>query len=156
MSKKTNNRFVSSNKSTEQNQASKFRKCVHNIYSHHYAANMKQHDDIMQNSINKINSVNMDSTINIKIIFHFLAPKGSYNRDSVLRRAHDIIVSLNDDFNNYTNNPNTMNNFKYKSIINQVFTSNMSKQNIYLGKKYHLFLFLFIHIFFIIILIFFL
>ena len=137
MSKRTNNntRFVTSNKPTEQNQI-KHRKCAHHIYSHNYAANMKQHYEIMEQMKDKLCIVDMDSTINIKIILHFLAPRGSYNKDKVLARAYDVILSLNDDFNNYSNNPNTMNNFRYKSIINQVFTSNMAKQNIYLGQDY--------------------
>ncbi|XWV26965.1 putative bifunctional metalloprotease/ubiquitin-protein ligase [Tupanvirus soda lake] len=135
MSKRTNNnRFVTSNKPIEQN--SKCRKCVHHIYSHHYAANMRQHDEIIEKNADKVNIVDIDSTVNIKIVFHFLAPKGSYNKDRVLARVHDIILSLNDDFNNYTTNQNTMNNFKYKSIINQVFISNNIKQNIYLGPNY--------------------
>jgi hypothetical protein len=138
MSKKTNNnnRFISNNKPTESSQAPKFRKCVHHIHSDYYAANRRQHDDIIKKNSDKINLVDMDNTIDIKIVFHFLAPNGTYNRDRVLSRAHDIILALNDDFNNYTANPNTMNNFKYKSIINQVFISNMRKQNIYLGKDY--------------------
>ncbi|XWV25627.1 bifunctional metalloprotease ubiquitin-protein ligase [Tupanvirus deep ocean] len=141
MSKRSNNnRFVTSNKPTEQNQIGKVRKCVHHIYSHNYAANMRQHDEIIEKNGDKVNVVDMDSTVNIKIVFHFLAPKGSYNKDRVLARAHDIILSLNDDFNNYTTNQNTMNNFKYKSIINQVFISNNIKQNIYLGPNYLKFL----------------
>src|SRR5688572_2740646 len=104
MSKRTNNnRFVTSNKPTDQNQV-KQRKCAHHIYSHNYAANMRQHDEIMEKSKDKIATIDMNSTINIKIVFHFLAPIGSYNKDKVLSRTHDIILSLNDDFNNYTNN----------------------------------------------------
>jgi hypothetical protein len=140
MSKRSNNRFVTGNKNIEQTQSSKDRKCAHHIYSQHYAANMRQHDEIMRKAEEPFRMVDMDSSIVIKIVFHFLAPKGSYNRDRVLSRVHDVVMSLNDDFNNYTNNPNTMNNFKYKSIINQVFISNMAKQNIYLGPDYIKFL----------------
>lgn len=132
MSKK-NNRFVIANKCTENK---KFRKCAHHIFSYGYAANMRAHDDIVQQAGNQICMIDMDTTIVIKIIFHFMAPVGCYNRDKVTTRAYDIIMSLNDDFNNYTSNPNTMNNFRYKSIINQVFITNMAKQNRYLSNQY--------------------
>ncbi|AVL93614.1 putative bifunctional metalloprotease/ubiquitin-protein ligase [Megavirus vitis] len=138
MSKQTNNRIVNNNKSTESKP--KFRKCVHHILSHNYAANIKKHDDIIEKATPFISSMNMDETINVKILFHFLAPIGSYNREKVMSRAHDVIMSINDDFNNYTNNQNTMNNFKYKSIVNQIFASNMGKQNVYLGQNYLKFL----------------
>lgn len=139
MSKRANARFIANNKTIDKNQ-SKYRKCVYHIHSQIYTANMKQHDEIVDANLDKINAVDMDSTINIKIALHFLAPKGTFNRDRVLTRAHELIMSLNDDFNNYSSNPNTMNNFKYKSIINQVFISNMPKQSIYLGAEYLKFL----------------
>lgn len=131
-----NSKFVVSNKSP----SGMTRKCGLHIYSHSYAANVRRHDEIFTDSMNILNNVNMDTSINIKMVFHFLAPNGSYNRDRVLSRIHDIVQSLNDDFNNYTSNPNTMNNFRYKSIVNQVFLGNMQKQNIYLGPDYMRFL----------------
>ena len=137
MSKRTNNRFIIGSKNIN---STPCRKCSHHVYSHNYAANMRQHDDIIERFEKKIAAIDMDSTINIKIAFHFVAPKGSYGRERVISRVHDIIMSINDDFNNYSNNPNTMNNFRYKSIINQVFLSNMPKQNIYLGNEYLKFL----------------
>ena len=134
MSKRSNNnRFVVANKNTDH---PRYRKCAHHIYSQSYVSNIRQHDDIMNKSADRIAATDMDDTINIKVVFHFLSPKGSYNKDRVLNRAHDIIQSLNDDFNNYNDNPNTMNNFRYKSVINQVFISNMPKQNIYLSDDY--------------------
>jgi hypothetical protein len=136
MSKHSNNRFIVSNKYTEKSKYPPYRKCAHHIHSHNYAANVRQHDEIIEKATDKIVSVDTDSTIGIKILFHFLIPKGTYNRNKIQARAHDIILSLNDDFNNYSSNQNTMNNFKYKSVINQVFISNMAKQNIYLGKEY--------------------
>lgn len=68
----------------------------------------------------------------IQVAFHFLAPVGSYNTQKVELRAYDIILSLNDDWNNYSNSPNLMNNFRYKSVISQVFPNNASKQTAYL------------------------
>ena len=112
------------------------RKCVHHVLSHSYSANMKIHDDIVNNMSNDINLIDPNSTIIITIALHFLAPIGSYETSHVRARAHDIIMSLNDDFNNYTTNSNTMNNYKYKSIINQVFDANMAKQSTYLGTNY--------------------
>jgi hypothetical protein len=134
MSKKTNNRYIASNKDTEQ--PSGLRKCAHHVYSYNYASNMRRHDEIMNIANPKLVTVDMDTTYTIKVAIHFLAPTGSYNRDRVISRAHDIILSINDDFNNYTTNPNTMNNFRYKSIVNQVFIGNMAKQSIYLGPNY--------------------
>ena len=136
MSKKTNNRFVIANKNIDKAQLNGHRKCAHHIYSYNYAANMRMYDEITKQHANFISQTDMDLTISIKVVFHFLAPRGSYNKDRVLSRALDIIAALNDDFNNYTSNHNTMNNFRYKSIINQVFIGNMPKQNIYLGPQY--------------------
>ncbi|AGC01749.1 Zinc-dependent metalloprotease domain containing protein [Acanthamoeba polyphaga moumouvirus] len=134
MSKQTNNRIITNNKSCDA--GTNLRKCAHHIYSHYYAANIKKHDDIIQKAGQQICAINLDDPINIKILIHFLSPLGTYNRDRVRLRAHDIIMSLNDDFNNYTSNKNAGNNFKYKTIVNQVFGSNMGKQNIYLGQSY--------------------
>ena len=130
MSRKSNN-FVISNQPTGD-----YRKCAHHIHSHNYANNMKQHDQIMNKAGSTVTSVDMNAPINIKIVFHFMAPRGSYNKNKVLARVHDVIMTLNDDFNNYSNNPNTMNNYKYKSVVNQVFLSNMNKQNTYLNPEY--------------------
>lgn len=113
-----------------------FRKCAYNCHSYGYADNVRKHDEIMELSGELLHTVDMTSVIDIKIAFHFLAPRGSYSRTRVLSRVHDVIVSLNDDFNNYSPNSNTMNNFRYKSIVNQVFIDNMSKQSIYLGPEY--------------------
>ncbi|AGF85547.1 metalloprotease domain containing protein [Moumouvirus goulette] len=134
MSKQTNNRIITNNKSCETE--TNLRKCAHHVYSHYYAANIKKHDDIIQKVGQQISAINLDDPINTKILIHFLSPLGTYNSDRVRLRAHDIIMSLNDDFNNYTSNKNAGNNFKYKTIVNQVFGSNMGKQNVYLGQSY--------------------
>lgn len=137
-SQKNNTRFITSNKDigTSESSKSSIRKCVHHIHSYSYAGNVREFDKILTDAKEAANNVNMSDTINIKTAFHFLAPKGSYNKNRVSSRVHDIIASMNDDFNNYTTNPNTMNNFKYKSIINQVFFSNPSKQRTYLATNY--------------------
>lgn len=134
MSKRSNNRFVT--KIVDQNQQIKYKKCGHHVYSHNYVANMKKHDAIINAYANEIENVDLNSTINVKIAFHFLAPKNTFDKERVLQRACDIVLSINEDFNNYCSNPNTMNNFKYKSIVNQIFISNMLKQNIYLSPNY--------------------
>lgn len=137
MSIRTNNRIVSSNKPIVRE---KCRKCIHHRNSYSYTANLKIHDEIMQRSANNMARMDPNSQINILIVFHFMAPNGTYNRDRVITRAHDIVTSLNDDFNNYTTNPNTMNNFRYKNIVNQVFMGNTPKQSRYLGPQYMSFL----------------
>ena len=121
------NRFNVSNKNLSQ---CDLRKCAYHRGSYSYIANMRVHDNV---AARIAGSANMQSTVTVKVLFHFLAPHNTYNTDNVLNRAHDIILSLNEDFNNYSTNPNTMNNFKYKNIVNQVFLTNMEKQRTYLG-----------------------
>ena len=128
-------RFIVSNRNIEAPVV--HRKCSHHVNSHNYITNMQHYETIMAQTAGTMGSMaNPDANVNIKMAVHFLAPIGSYNADRVTMRTHDVVLSLNDDFNNYSLNPNTMNNFKYKSIINQVFLSNMAKQNIYLNKDY--------------------
>lgn len=115
----------------------KYRKCAYHLGSYGYVTHAKKHDEIFgSGSREKLSGVDMQSSITIKTVFHFLAPKGSYNKDIVFRRTHDILLSVNEDFNSYGSNQNTMNGMRYKSIINQIFTSNMDKQNIYLSSEY--------------------
>ena len=133
MSKRPNNRFTIDQQNIDE---PAYRKCAHHISSRNYLTNIKQYQNIVTDAANLIRSVDMDKPIVITMLFHFLAPRGSYSRERVQNRVHDIITSLNDDFNNYSTNANTMNNLRYKSIVNQVFLSNMPKQNIYLGPKY--------------------
>src|SRR5579863_6306089 len=134
-----NNRFVITNTNAHGHHLGMdhtHKKCANNIYSYGYADNVIRHDELMEESQLILTDVDMTSIIDIKIAFHFMSPNGSFNKSRVLSRTNDVIASLNDDFNNYSSNPNTMNNFKYKSIINQVFLSNMVKQNIYLGEDF--------------------
>lgn len=111
------------------------RKCVHHSYSYAYNDNVKKYQEIVSNN-KAINDVSMDSTINIIVVFHFLAPINTFKKSDVESRANDIIASINDDFNNYSRNQNTMNNLKYKSVINKVFMGNTTKQNIYLDPEH--------------------
>ena len=136
MSRRINDRQIVSDRNVDPDHLCKHRKCAHHTYSRNYATNIRYHNDIMDRNGSKINSVDMNSIINIRTIFHFLAPNGTYSPDRVFARANDIVSSINDDFNNYNKNPNMMNNFKYKNIVNQVFVSNMFKRNIYFGNEY--------------------
>src|SRR5579875_3320540 len=108
---KINNRLFNSKYNKDCN-----RKCSHHLLSHNYVSNLKKHNEVVQNAFDLIDAVNMSKNITVRIIFHFLAPVSSYDKEKVYSRANDIILSLNDDFNNYSSNFNTMNNFKYKSI----------------------------------------
>jgi hypothetical protein len=125
---------MTSNKPTDPQ--SQFKKCAHHVQSPSYAANMRQHDEIMASAGDRVLAADINNPFNITVVFHFLAPNGTYDKERVMSRANEIIMSLNDDFNNYSANPNTMNNFRYKSIVNQIFMSNMPKQNTYLGQSY--------------------
>lgn len=109
------------------------RKCAFHTQCLHYSKNISKHGQIFDIQDTNVESL---SPINIKIAFHFIAPAGSYNTQKVRSRAYDIALSLNDDFNNYSANANQMNNFRYKAVVNQVFTSNMQKQSLYLGPEY--------------------
>lgn len=109
-----------------------YRKCMHHIYSYHYATNLQKHDQIIKSLQLEPSIVPME----VKIIFHFLAPVNSYHKNKVIDRSRQLIQSLNDDFNNYSSNENQLNNLKYKTIINEVFYANVTKQNIYSNANY--------------------
>lgn len=106
------------------------RNCIYSTKSTTYNSQINRY------TANSNSQTNTNQSLNAKIAFHFLAPIGSFLKTKVNDRAIDIVQSLNDDFNNYSNNPNTMNNFKYKNVVNRVFLNNQDKQNIYLGQKY--------------------
>ena len=128
---KQNNRIIPTNRDKKI-----CRKCGYHVCSDHYVANLNKHHEIIKNHNDKINRVNMNDIINIKLLFHILLPRDSFNKDKVISRTHDIVCSLNDDFNNYSSNTNTMNNSKYKNIIKQIFGANTIKQGIYLSSDY--------------------
>lgn len=111
------------------------RKCVMNIESYSYLNNVKKHNEIIKNA----NITDNDELINIRIAFHMILPRNStsgIDKTEINARAQDIVVSLNEDFNSYNANLNIMNNFRYKSIVNTVFMSDINKQKIYLSSEY--------------------
>lgn len=112
------------------------RKCAFHINSYPYVTQRQAYEDIVQSNQEAIMHADLHEPIHILIALHFMAPLGSFNKQHVFERAQDMIQSLNDDFNNYTTNPNMMHNFKYKNIVNRVFLNNMPKQNIYLSTDY--------------------
>ena len=65
MSKRLSNKFYTTNKQSEQYQL-KYRKCAYHLYSYHYATNMHKHDTTLPHLVNKLESINMNSTVNIK------------------------------------------------------------------------------------------
>ena len=137
MSKQINhNRYTAINRSANGRGSCSYKKCAYHVNSSDYLAHIQQHNKIVKALAKDLAMIDMDSTIIIKIVFHFLAPVGTFKKDRVEARASDIVESLNNDFNNYSGNSNTMNNLRYKNIVNQVFNGNISKQNIYLGKDY--------------------
>jgi hypothetical protein len=111
-------------------------KCLHHTNNDEYQKSMNIHNNIVANNSREIAAVDMISPINIKIAFHFMAKNGTYDQTRVTARAYDIVNSLNDDFNNYSPNMNTMNNSRYKNIIARVFRKNERKQRIYLSPDY--------------------
>lgn len=138
MSKRLNkfpNKIITSNQSVDV-ASSPCKKCAYHSNSYAYMNQIAKHADIVTTAKNTGTTVDMTSQVNIKIALHFIAPKGSFDKNKVSHRAFDIVASVNEDFNSYTPNLNILNNFKYKSIINQVFTNNMDKQKTYLSEKY--------------------
>lgn len=112
------------------------RKCSHHVYSYQYADNMKKHDDILKTAGPQVASVDMNTNINAKVLFHILLKDGTYTTSQIRSQVSEVLMSVNNDFNNYTTNANSLNNFKYRSVVNQVFMNNMDKQRIYLGEQY--------------------
>jgi hypothetical protein len=108
-------------------------KCADHSHSYTYAYNVKKYTSLTS-QIDKV--IDNLETINIPTVFHFLAPTGSFNKNAVSAQIHHIIGSLNDDFNNYSPNSNTMNGLKYKNIVTDVFISNTPKQNTYLSEPF--------------------
>jgi len=131
------NNFVSGNTSIKNaRQSSSHHKCGHHTSSYNYANNMAIHNQIVNDIASNQVIVDMNTNINVKIAFHLLAPLDSFTVANVTERAFEIVSLINDDFNNYSSNPNTMNNFKYKSVVNQVFFNEVYKQNTYLSQSY--------------------
>lgn len=109
-----------------------YRKCPYHSNSYYYISNMAKYAEIMKT----YKDMDENKNINIKILFHILSAKYNNKNEKISNRINDIISSINDDFNGYTTNPNTMNILKYKNIVNNIFISSMQKQYIYLGKEY--------------------
>jgi hypothetical protein len=108
------------------------RKCSFQQYSFKYAENVIEHDQ----TINNLEGTDRDTLFNIKLIFHYMAPVNTYNVQMVNERVHDVVLSLNNDFNNYSENPNIMNNLLYNSTVNKIFMNNIEKQKIYFNQDY--------------------
>lgn len=90
------------------------------------------HTGLQQDQLIDLSDVVETEPFIIQVALHFLAPIGSYNTQRVELRAYDVILSLNDDWNNYSTSPNVMNNFRYKSVVSQVFPKDVTKQTAYL------------------------
>lgn len=130
-------RFIISKKNYDSiNHNLKFRNCAHHDTSHNYSTHTRYHNDIVDRHRLAINNVEMRKTLLVKTIFHIIGPTGTFNPERTKIRADEIISSINSDFNNYSINSNTLNNVRYRNIINQVFSSNLIKKNIYLSDDY--------------------
>ena len=108
------------------------KKCGFHSSSYQYSAHVDRFKELV--STKKSNTEIYP--INIHVAFHFLAPKGSFDRNKVHQRAHEILTSINEDYNGYNSNLNILNNFKYKSIVNMIFLDNMKKQITYLDDHF--------------------
>lgn len=111
-------------------------KCAHHNRSPYYVSQVAKHNNIFYQSTRIAENMNSNHSIDIKVALHFLAPVGTYDPDRVFARAQEVMTSVNDDFNNYSANRNTMNNFRYKNVVNRVFLDNAPKQNVYLSNRY--------------------
>lgn len=114
-------------------------KCILNESDPDYILNKIVNNQIILNQITKLNpmTINNISEIEIGIIFHYIADNDNYcNIDLIRERANEIILSLNDDFNNYSENIDSLNCAKYSSIIHRVFFNNHQKIKTYLSDNY--------------------
>jgi hypothetical protein len=81
---------------------------------------MRVHDGLMESNEQKVVNVNLTKNINVDVVFHMIVPNNSVDKMRVSGRAKKIISSINADFNNYSDQ-NRMNNFRYRTVVNQVF-----------------------------------
>lgn len=130
-------RFIISKKNNDCiNHNLKFRNCAHHNNSHNYTTHVRYYNDITERNRLAISNIEMRRTLLVKIIFHIMGPSGTLNSERIKIRADEIISSINNDFNNYSANQHTLNNVRHRNIINQVFSSNVVKKNIYLSDDY--------------------
>lgn len=111
-------------------------KCAYGSSCHIYQGALEIHDQVLQKASAMINGVEMDSPIQIQIALHFVAPPRTINKNDILERAQDMILALNEDFNGYSANNSSVNNFRYRNIINRVFASNPDKRAIYSSPEH--------------------
>ena len=109
-------------------------KCADHTGSYSYRANVSIYNQLLADQANNLATVDMNTVINFKVVFHLLAAADSFNRDTARNRAQQIVTTMNDDFSNYGPNNTILNGGKYRSIINQVFVQNAPKRDTYLGK----------------------
>uniref|UniRef100_A0A6C0C5M6 Peptidase M43 pregnancy-associated plasma-A domain-containing protein n=1 Tax=viral metagenome TaxID=1070528 RepID=A0A6C0C5M6_9ZZZZ len=111
-------------------------KCAHHANSYNYSSNVSMHNQIVNDLVANQVQVDMTTPINATIAFHFLAQPGTFDTADVFSRALEVVAVINDDFNNYSTNPRTMNNLKYTNVVSQVFTGDLEKQDVYLSEDY--------------------
>ncbi len=120
--------------------------CGYVSTSSDYSSNMAKFTEILK-SIPQ--NIDMQEKYNVQVIFHILTPVNKYKQRSFVEaRAKEILQSVNNDFNNYGSVPETHtlsgrdesninnNNYKYKKIINNVFSMYPKKKSIYLSDEY--------------------
>jgi len=135
-SKKMSN-FTVSNKDIKHSGTKRsHHKCAHHGNSYNYSNNVATHNQIINDLVANQVDVDMTTPINTVIAFHFLAQPSTFNTAEVFSRALEIVAVINDDFNNYSANPRTMNNLKYTNVVSQVFAGDIEKQDVYLGDNY--------------------
>lgn len=119
----------------KKNQISKYIKCAYDIDSPYYSDKTYYYNNIINTNNKCISEVDIDTKINIKLIFHYLCPSSQSIKDRVNNRVCEIISSLNNDFNNYDCKYNEGNTVIYENIVKDYFKNEKEKINIYLQKK---------------------
>lgn len=136
-SRKRASNFTISNKDTKHvGSARTHHKCGHHASSYNYSNNVAMHNQIVNEIVASGVDVDMTTPLNTVIAFHFLAPTGTFDVTNVYSRALEIVSLINDDFNNYSSNPRTMNNSRYINVVSQVFVGDVEKQETYLSEDY--------------------
>jgi hypothetical protein len=104
------------------------RKCAHNVLPTYAEIVTQTKADA---ELIKSENVDMESKIEIKIAFHFMAVKSTYEAPRVQIQINHIMQSLNFDFNASREAKHS----SYKIIINDIFGAENDKAKAYLDEK---------------------
>lgn len=112
-----------------------YKKCAFHDYSYNYLINQRKFKEIFEYDEKIWKNAESKKQLDIKIIFHIMFSPVYYDNKYVIEKVYKVISTLNDHFNSYSNKSNTMNNFKYKGVINREFANDYEKQMFYFSDE---------------------